>query len=60
MKWGNTSKHGNAQIPTKLTKQNKRNNYVEREAWRVGDAGSRVERTTRGRRTLKDIDTKTH
>lgn len=57
MKWANTSKHGNAQIPTK---QNNRNNYVEREAWRVGDAGSRVERTNRGRRTLKDIDTKTH
>lgn len=56
MKWANTSKHSNAQIPTK---QNNRNNYVEREAWRVGDAGSRVERT-RGRRTLKDIDTKTH
>lgn len=56
MKWANTSKHGNTQIPTK---QNNRNNYVEREAWRVGDAGSRVERT-RGRRTLKDIDTKTH
>lgn len=60
MKWGNTSKHDNAQIPTKLTKQNKRNNYVEREAWRVEDAGSRVERTNRGRRTLKDIDTETH